>query len=210
MAPKLSKPVIVQTALELLDEVGLDGLTVRALAARLGVQAPALYWHVRDKQHLLDEMATELWRRILDELDAIPDDAPWPAGFLAFANATRRILLQHRDGAKVFSGTYLTDPELLRRQEEPMGRMIAQGFRLEDVVRAYSLVYNFTIGFCIEEQWVAQNRDSHSLEERAERIGSDSPLAVDAGPVIFGDPDARFADLVGVLLDAVGRMRASG
>lgn len=210
MAPKLSKPTIVQAALELLDEVGLDGLTVRALASRLGVQAPALYWHVRDKQHLLDEMATELWRRILADLDAVPDDAPWQAGFLAFANATRRILLQHRDGAKVFSGTYLTDPDLLRIQERPLGRMIAQGFRLEDVVRGYSLVYNFTIGFCIEEQSVAQNRDAYALDARAERIGRGSPLAVDAGRAIFADPDARFADLLAVLLDAVGRMRVGG
>ena len=45
---------IVQAALDLLDETGMDGLTVRALASRLGVQAPALYWHVPSKQALLD------------------------------------------------------------------------------------------------------------------------------------------------------------
>ena len=53
----LSRQTIVQTALGLLDQVGLEGLTVRRLAAELGVQSPALYWHLRGKQELLDGMA---------------------------------------------------------------------------------------------------------------------------------------------------------
>ena len=59
MSRGLSKAGIVQAALGVLDEAGFDGLTVRAVAGRLGVQAPALYWHVRDKQELIDEMATD-------------------------------------------------------------------------------------------------------------------------------------------------------
>jgi TetR/AcrR family tetracycline transcriptional repressor len=43
--------------LDVLDEVGIDGLTVRLLAGRLGVKSPALYWHLRNKQELLDAMA---------------------------------------------------------------------------------------------------------------------------------------------------------
>jgi AcrR family transcriptional regulator len=42
--------------------VGLDGLTLRAIARELDVQAPALSWHFKDKQALLDEMATEMSR----------------------------------------------------------------------------------------------------------------------------------------------------
>jgi len=50
----LERDLVVNTALKLLDEVGLDGLTLRKLAAELGVQAPALYWHFKNKQALLD------------------------------------------------------------------------------------------------------------------------------------------------------------
>jgi TetR/AcrR family transcriptional regulator, tetracycline repressor protein len=49
MRGALTKAAIVQAALDLLDEAGTDGLTLRALASRLGVQAPALYWHVASK-----------------------------------------------------------------------------------------------------------------------------------------------------------------
>ena len=59
----LNRADIVQAALDLLDEKGIDAVTVRAVATRLGVKAPALYWHVENKQALLDEMGTEIQRR---------------------------------------------------------------------------------------------------------------------------------------------------
>jgi len=53
----MDRETIVAAALALLDEVGLDGLTTRRLAAELDVKSPALYWHFRNKQELVDEMA---------------------------------------------------------------------------------------------------------------------------------------------------------
>ena len=212
MSRGLSKAGIVQAALGVLDEAGFDGLTVRAVASRLGVQAPALYWHVRDKQELIDEMATEVWRQVVAELTALRDAWPWDRVMTEFAMITRRALLAHRDGARVFSGTYLTDPAVLEAQEHGLAKMTGEGFTLANVVRAYSLLYNFTIGFCIEEQSVAQavaaGDERYSLDRRAERVDQQAhPLVVESGPEIFGDPDARFADLVAVIVDAVSRMR---
>src|SRR5262249_31947220 len=54
---KLERDGVVRVALRLLDEWGLDGLSLRRLAAELGVKAPALYWYFESKQELLDEMA---------------------------------------------------------------------------------------------------------------------------------------------------------
>src|SRR5262245_36093000 len=56
----LDRETVVRTALRVLDEVGLEGLTLRRIAAELDVQAPALYWHFKNKQELLDEMATTM------------------------------------------------------------------------------------------------------------------------------------------------------
>lgn len=61
----LDRTRVADTALKLLNEVGLDGLTLRAIAKELDVKAPALYWHFKDKQALLDEMATEMYRRMV-------------------------------------------------------------------------------------------------------------------------------------------------
>jgi TetR/AcrR family transcriptional regulator, tetracycline repressor protein len=211
----LTKAAIVQAALDLLDEAGMDGLTVRALASRLGVQAPALYWHVRSKQALLDEMATRIWRQIGDVMAGLPADLPWREVMATYAAAVRRELLGHRDGAKAFSGTTLTDPAVVRRQEITFGNLIRQGFTLENAVRGLLLLHDFTIGFCVEEQAVLQvtasGDDSYALARRAELIGPDTaPLAAQAGQVIFGDPDARFAELTALLLDAIARLRGGG
>lgn len=63
---------IVTAALDLLDEKGMDGVTVRALATRLDVRPSALYWHVRNKRELLDEMGTAVMRRVGSALSELP------------------------------------------------------------------------------------------------------------------------------------------
>jgi TetR/AcrR family tetracycline transcriptional repressor len=212
MPAGLTKATIVQAALDLLDEAGMDGLTVRALAARLGVQAPALYWHVRSKQALLDEMATQIWRQIGDVMAGLPADLPWREVMRTYAATVRAALIGHRDGAKAFSGTTLTDPDVVRRQEVTFSRLVRQGFTLLNATRGLVLLHDFTIGFCVEEQAVSQavaaGDERYSLGRRAEMIGEENaPLAVEAGAVIFGAPDTRFTELVELLLDTVARMR---
>ena len=211
MAKGLTRAAIVNAALRLLDKVGMEGMTVRALAAELGVQAPALYWHVRDKAELLDEMATQLWREIVDELAGAPADAAWDVGLRRFAEVLRAALLRHRDGAKAFSGTYLTDADVLASQEEGMRSWAAQGFTVADTVRAFTLTSSFVVGFCIEEQAVLQadGRQQYDPKARAERVGAaEHPLVAEAGESLFGDRDAQFASLVDVIVEAVGRFRA--
>jgi TetR/AcrR family transcriptional regulator, tetracycline repressor protein len=215
MPAGLTKAAIVQAALDLLDEAGMDGLTVRALASRLGVQAPALYWHVRSKQALLDEMATQIWRQIGDVMAGLPADLPWREVLRTYAATVRQELLGHRDGAKAFSGTTLTDPDVVRRQEGTFANLIRQGFSLPEATRALVLLHDFVIGFCVEEQTVIQataaGDERYLLARRAEMIGPDAaPLAVEAGSVIFGEPDSRFAGLVELLLDTADRMRSPG
>jgi TetR/AcrR family transcriptional regulator, tetracycline repressor protein len=211
MPAGLTKAAIVQAAFDLLDEAGMDGLTVRALASRLGVQAPALYWHVRSKQALLDEMATQVWRRVGEVMAGLPAGLPWREVIVAYASTVRTELLGHRDGAKAFSGTTLTDPGVVRRQETTFENLIGQGFTLDGAVQGLLIVHYFTIGFCVEEQAVTQmiasGDDRYSLERRAELIGPEAaPLAVAAGRVIFGDPDTRFAEMLGLLLGTIARM----
>jgi TetR/AcrR family transcriptional regulator, tetracycline repressor protein len=211
----LTKAAIVAAALDALDETGLDGLTVRVVAARLGVQPPALYWHFASKQDLIDEMATQIWRQVTAELKTLPVGTGWDEAMTAFARITRQALLSRRDGAKMVSGTYLTDASLLGEQEAGLESMLAQGFTVATATEAYQLLYSFIIGFCIEEQAVAQATAAgdgrYSLAHRMERVGAAAhPLVAQAGPEIFGNRDQRYADLVSVIVDAAGRMHDPG
>ncbi len=211
MGRGLTKAAIVAAALDVLDETGLDGLTVRVVADRLGVRAPALYWHFGSKQDLVDEMATEIWRQVIAGIKALPADVQWDEAMTEFGRITRQALLSRRDGAKMVSGTYMTDVSLLREQEAGLASMLAQGFTVATATQAYQLLYSFIIGFCIEEQAVSQAAAAgdarYSLASRAERVGAAHPLVARSGPEIFGDRDRQYALLIRVIVEAAGRMR---
>ncbi|NKY94200.1 TetR family transcriptional regulator [Gordonia sputi] len=199
----LTRADIVQAALDLLDEKGIDAVTVRAVATRLGVKAPALYWHVENKQALLDEMGTEIQRRVITELRAQPMDV-WPDSVATYARVLRREYLAHRDGARTFSGTRLTDPEVLRAQEPWLEQLVASGVDLERAVRAVEFVTAFVVGFVIEEQERAQSGEPrYSLSDRTEMLGDDVPLVAEAGRILFGDREQRFERNLDAIVDVL-------
>ncbi|MEA5364259.1 TetR/AcrR family transcriptional regulator C-terminal domain-containing protein [Amycolatopsis sp., V23-08] len=145
----LTRRDIARAGLKLLNEVGLNGLTLRLIAADLGVKAPALYWHVKNKQELLDEMATQMYA----DADREPPEPleEWDA--VAYrARALRRMMLAHRDGGKVFAGTYLGDLSLVG--EHPFRRSIDAGLDERRAGQVLFTVYSFVVGFTIEEQAV--------------------------------------------------------
>src|ERR687888_1010345 len=122
----LDRQTVVRTALRVLDEVGLDGLTLRKIAAELSVQAPALYWHFKNKQELLDDMATTL---LVDSIDKFnPEGGDWVLFAETYGRGLRAMLLSHRDGAKMFSGTYLTDNSVYASMERSIRIFTDPGF----------------------------------------------------------------------------------
>ncbi|BFO14767.1 TetR/AcrR family transcriptional regulator [Streptomyces sp. KM77-8] len=107
--------------------MGLDGLSLRAIARELDVKAPALYWHFKDKQALLDEMATEMYRRMVAQ-DAPDPDATWQQRLLDTNRGLRTALLAYRDGAKVFSGSRFTGIEHAAHMEGMLTLLTSAGF----------------------------------------------------------------------------------
>lgn len=65
---RLNRESVIDAALELLNETGIDGLTTRKLAQKLGIEQPTLYWHVKNKRALLDALAVEILARHHDYL----------------------------------------------------------------------------------------------------------------------------------------------
>ncbi|MEU2039960.1 TetR/AcrR family transcriptional regulator C-terminal domain-containing protein [Nocardia niwae] len=206
MAKGITRERIVAAALELLDDEGMDALTVRALASRLQVKAPALYWHVRNKQELLDEMSTFVMRRVTDALSAIASGADWRADLAAYARVLRAEYLRHRDGARIFSGTRFSDPDVVRAKESWLARLTAAGFSLAEADDALDLVTAYVVGFVIEEQERSQSAGAdparYSLVERGEWLGAGADLVKAAGH-LRDDGDSRFERQLGVVLDGL-------
>ncbi|MCC6176634.1 MAG: substrate-binding domain-containing protein [Chloroflexi bacterium] len=150
----LDRERVVRTALQLLNDVGLERLTLRLLAARLDVRAPTLYWHVKNKQDLLDEMAAMMLADLLTDLSAagrLPPDTPWQDWLVKVCLALRRLLLGYRDGAKLFSSARQTDTALLPSFEAPMRKLADAGASPDDAARGWATLSSYAIGYTLDE-----------------------------------------------------------
>jgi TetR/AcrR family tetracycline transcriptional repressor len=201
----LDRRRVADTALRLLNEVGLDGLTLRAIAKELDVKAPALYWHFKDKQALLDEMATEMYRRMVAGSALDPADT-WRERLLKVNRALRAALLGYRDGAKVYSGSRFTGTAHAREMEEHLRILTAGGLTLVQAVNAARTSAMFTLGFVTEEQGVVplpgERRQGYEIEERARRMAG-FPLAAEAGKVLFDDYDQQFEEGLALVIAGI-------
>src|SRR5260221_2664857 len=103
----LSRERLVGAALELIQDEGLEGLSMRALAERLSVKAASLYWHVRDRGELLELLAES----ILDSVARPRPAAGWRASALAIGAALRDRIREQRDAGRIL----LEAPDALRQ-----------------------------------------------------------------------------------------------
>ncbi|WP_430382065.1 TetR/AcrR family transcriptional regulator C-terminal domain-containing protein [Streptomyces sp. P10-4] len=149
--PRLDAATVVRTALELLDENGLDALSTRAVADRLGVRMNTVLWHVKTKARLLELMADAVAGEV--PLDGLPD--AWDARAREIVRRYRRALLAHRDGAALVAGTYPAEPHTLRLAEALVGTLLDGGrTEREAAWTTWTLVY-LTLGLTQEEQAAA-------------------------------------------------------
>lgn len=201
----IDRQLILRQAFAVLNEAGLDGLTLRKLAARLDVKAPALYWHFKSKQDLIDEMATEVLRQSLQssaKLASVPGWQEWAGALYVGLRAT---LLQYRDGAKMFSGTRLTDPSVFTQMEANLRRMVNAGFTLRQAVVCLGALYSYTIGFVIEEQATelapGVPNPQYDLAARETWVNKElHPLSAAAGAEMFQRHDARFTEGLALII----------
>ncbi|MEV6672207.1 TetR/AcrR family transcriptional regulator C-terminal domain-containing protein [Streptomyces sp. NPDC051162] len=207
MATRIDRALVARTALDLLNEVGLEGLTLRRIAKELDVQAPALYWHFKNKQELLDEVATEMFRRMAVPIAYVKGDN-WQERMAAAVREQRRLLLAYRDGAKVFSGTRFTDDSYATPLENMLRDLMEAGFTQRAAARAWFTLSTYTVGYVIEEQSVhptpkSDARDpAYDKEARTRRLAG-HPLADEAGWEFFEDLDAGYEDGLRVVLAGI-------
>lgn len=202
MRGSLSVPVIVDAALRVLEQSGLNGVTARAVAAELGVRPSALYHHLPDMPTLLDEMATAL-RREMGPVRPVPD---WAAMLRAQGNEVRRVLLAHRDGGRLFAGRRLRDIDLVTAMEAPLRALNDAGLSLPLAVLAGQAVLDLTVGFVIEEQHRTSGESGeYRADARRALIDEAShPLTAAASEPMLASPDTRYAAALELLIDGVG------
>lgn len=141
---------VVREALGLLDEVGLDGVTTRRLAERLGIKQPSLSWHFARKEDLLAAMAVAA----MAPHAAFPLPRPgedWTTWFIENHRSLRRTLLAHRDGARLHAGTFPADGDLDHALQK-LAFLVDAGLPEQEAATAMLTASRFTVGSALEQQ----------------------------------------------------------
>ena len=149
----LQRSQIVATALQLLNQDGLDGVTVRKVATHLNVHVGGLYWHVKNKQDLLDEMANTI---LSEEFATVQPPEPgqaWTDWLVEIAQRLRKAMLAYREGGRVVAGAHLHRAVTLAQLFMCITDALrAEGFQADEARWLCVTVVSYTFGFVIEEQ----------------------------------------------------------
>ncbi len=202
---KINRDMATQAALKLLNEIGLEQLTLRRLGAELGVQAATIYWHFKSKQELLDEMATTVVVANAGKLLARKSSSGWKVWASTYGEGLRKTLLAYRDGGRMVSGTRWTSTEPLKTTERIGAQIVASGFSLREAVVLLSTIYNYTLSFVMEEQAVfprpGERSPLYSIEDRNARLDPVVfPLQRQASSILFDQYDRRYREGLKLIL----------
>jgi TetR/AcrR family transcriptional regulator, tetracycline repressor protein len=146
----IEREKILDAALTLLNEVGLEQLTTRKLAGRLGVQQPALYWHFKSKAALLDALNEVVLARFHERRLPKPGEH-WDEYTIAHARSFRKALLAVRDGARLNAGTRPSGRQFADAERQ-LELYVATGFTPAQALAIALGVARYVTGFVLEEQ----------------------------------------------------------
>lgn len=169
----LKKEKIIEEALELLNENGLEGVTLRKLAKRLNVYASALYWHVKNKEALVNEMAETLLQKEFPEIKQQKKNETWQDWLIRLLNKLRNALLSYADGARVVAGSQLSFM-MAKLTEEAISVLVNANISLERSRLIVLTATRYTFGFVTEEQISPSSEELKSVD--TEKFKKQFPL----------------------------------
>ena len=174
---------IVAAGLRLLEERGLDGLSLRGVAGALGMHAPGLYWYIESKQELIDLVA----KAILDDgMGDIGPPAPgegWEEWLTASALRIRRTLLAHRDGARVVASAFLFRTNSLTGfLELALETLEAEGFSRDFAMLGAITVMRYTVGIALDDQESPGREPAVRQRMLEQALGKNSHIAAERWP----------------------------
>ncbi|MFN3984499.1 MAG: TetR/AcrR family transcriptional regulator C-terminal domain-containing protein [Rhodocyclaceae bacterium] len=181
----LSRERVIQAALELADAGGTDRLTMRALAAELGVEAMSLYNHVRNKEDLLDGLV----EAVVAKIDLPRAEGDWQGEMQRRANAMRSVFLAHPWAPPLIVGRINTGPHMLSLIEATLSCLRAAGFSTVQADHVMNALDSYLYGFHLLERSFPLEPERYAEAARAFL------------PSIDADRYPHFAELAQVVAD---------
>jgi AcrR family transcriptional regulator len=211
--PRLTRERVVTEALAVIAEDGVQALTMRSLAGRLGVVPGAVYRHVANKQQLLDLLLDG----VLAEIDFdLGSSMGWTDQLKVLAHRLRQVLEAHPGVAGILKTRDPLGPHSLALAEALLGPLQAAGFGDRDAGLAFFLLVDYTIGFAVSspstsvnEQRVRDPATRIQLHQFFRSLPPDRfPALVALGEHVWVDNrDERFTAGLDVLVDGLEHAR---
>jgi AcrR family transcriptional regulator len=213
--PQLTRARVVAEALTVIAQDGVEALTMRTLAARLGVVPGALYRHVRNKEQLQDLVLDG----VLAEVDyGVDPSMPWGERIKLLAHRLRTVLEDHPGIAGLLKTRDPLGPHSLALAEAFLAPLHAAGFPDREAGLAFFLVVDYTVGFAVSsprtsvnEQRVRDAAIRSQLHEFFRSLPPDRfPTLVALGRHVWLDNRGeRFTAGLDILVDGLEQARRS-
>jgi AcrR family transcriptional regulator len=161
--PTIDREAVLDTAIRLLDDEGVEALTMRRLASELDVSAMAPYRYVSSKDELLMVLVDRLAARLV-----YPSRPPDPKGAILMLWSTiYDSLAEHPWIPELLARRRMMAPSVLDAIEEIHAALRDAGLSIQAAVRAYRLMWNFTLGSLLVRAGMSAERPSQQRELRA-------------------------------------------
>jgi AcrR family transcriptional regulator len=215
----LNRQRVLRAAVKLADEGGIESLTMRRLADEVGAEAMSLYYHVANKDEVLDGIADVIAREINDavgEIDMPATGADWKKAVRGRILSAREVLLRHPWAPRVFESRTTMSPAVLQYYDALLGLMRDGGFSYDLAHHALHALGSRALGFTQELFDPGNAGDAAatpSLEHMADRLPHLVAMMME---VAHDDPDStlgwcddqtEFEFGLDLVLDGLDRMR---
>lgn len=203
--PKLSPDTIIDGALALADDIGIDALTIRRLAEALGTKPMSIYHHLENKDAIIDGIVN----RVYAEIELPRDGVDWRTAVSQRASSMRLVLRSHPWAIPLLDSR--PGEAGLRQHDAMIGCLRAAGFSIEMVGHAVAMLDSYVYGFALQEAALPATRGGEIVELAEGVVDAIDPSAfphliefaterVMQGDYDFGD---EFEFGLGVILDGI-------
>ena len=212
--PPLTRERILDAAIALADAEGVGGLTMRRLAGELGVEAMTIYYHVANKDAILDALV----ERVIAEIQLPERGAEWRSGLRSLAISAYEVLGRHRWATAMMLGPGRSaGPMRLRYMDTILALLTDAGFEPTIADHAYHAIEGHVMGFTLWEAGM-----NLGTREEVQALGREflAQLPTEAYPNVAAHIEhhleprrpgdvGSFAFALDLLLDGLARIRSA-
>jgi AcrR family transcriptional regulator len=144
---RLSRDRVLDAALVLADSGGLQALTIRSLAAALGAKPMSVYYHVANKDEILDALVDQVFSEIVLPVPG----REWRTELGGRARSARQVLARHRWAIGLLESRRSPGPANLRHHDAVLATLLDAGFSAALTAHAYALLDSYVYGFALQE-----------------------------------------------------------